>query len=322
VCPGPAAIANAVEARLGAHVLVPASSQNLAVEAYIEAHPPVGYRVIVAMSDADGNVIGRRELTSSEPDCSAITASAQLAIALMIDPEAHVNAAPSEPAPAVSATVAPPRAPPPNLQIAPRRPVFEGPPPSVQYVPSLPRPVSAWSVAVEGSANFTIGLLPGLATGARVQARLPMYDGSFALVAGANYYWPKTLHSIVEPEGAVATLVFQAAFVNLAGCVLSDAGRAVLGMMACFGADLGSMSVRTTGLDVSTGGAGAIADLEARARVMVRPARGFLVFAGGALRMALSREHFDVVNSELRSNSAFFRPFIGGDLEIGIGYEF
>lgn len=328
-CPGPAAVANAVESRLGARVLVPSSSPDLAVEAYVEPSPPIGYRVVLAVSDPEGHVIGHRELTSTEVDCTPIAESAELAIALMIDPEAHASApsalSPVEPraGTALPATslVAPASTMPPESRVAPP-PVALASPPRAEPADQKPVRESPWSGAVEGSVSFMVGLLPDVAPGVHVAARMPLYEGLFALAAGASYYPKKTQRTALPADGSVATNEFQAASVDLRGCFQPEAGKALVSGTACLGVDVGSMSVRTSGLDISTGGTSWIVDIDMRARVMFRPIRGWLIFVGGALRLALNRDELQVADAAGNGIKVTSRSVVGGEPEIGMGYEF
>jgi hypothetical protein len=327
-CPGPSAVANAVETRLGAHVLAPASAPDLAVEAYVEPAPPVGYHVVVAVSDPQGRVIGRRELSSADADCAAAAESAELAIALMIDPEAHASAPVALPrmagsAPTTSsmpAVVAPPASP---VLLPPQPPLVLSPPPEPEdRGHSTPPRRFAWSAAVQASAAFTAGLLPGVAPGVRFAARMPIYDDRLALSAGASYYPEKRQEIQLSAAGPRVASTFQAVAVHIGACVLPDGGRARMGVIGCLGTDLGSMAIRTNGIDTTTGATGWIVDLDVRAHFVLRPLRGVLLFVGGALRLALSRERFEVVDSSGAPNPVFSRHLVGAEPEIGAGYEF
>jgi hypothetical protein len=323
-CPGPAVIARGVESRIGRHVLATSAASELAVEASIGPAQPTGFRVAIRMSDAEGRTIGKRDLSSAELDCAVAAASAELVIALMIDPDAKLVAPPdiALPAPVAEAPVAF------TPQPAPIAPA--PPPPTVITVP-VPVPardagpqrvadVSPWAAAVDASAALVWGVLPGAAPAVRVTGRLPALDGRFAVGIGGSYYPEKAQTVTVDEPGDVTNRI-SAAGVDVLGCFLPDGGQNRVGATFCLGAEIGSMRVKTTGADQSTGGTGWMVDVEGRARLDLRLSP-LVLFAGAAVRLAANRDHFEVRNAAGRREDVYFRPLVGGGPEVGAGYEF
>jgi hypothetical protein len=103
-CPDAATVEAEVAARLGDNPFGRAPTQF--IEAAIDRRNDA-FEVSIAMRGPDGKRIGNRSLTSNAPDCRSIATAAALTIAILIDPEALVRAAPPPPVP-------PPPPPPPR----------------------------------------------------------------------------------------------------------------------------------------------------------------------------------------------------------------
>jgi hypothetical protein len=70
-CIGTRALAEAVEKRLGRSVFVSAAKADISVEGMVE-RKDAPWRAIVTVADADGNILGTRELTSEEEACASL----------------------------------------------------------------------------------------------------------------------------------------------------------------------------------------------------------------------------------------------------------
>ncbi|HJL18642.1 MAG TPA: hypothetical protein RMH99_23475 [Sandaracinaceae bacterium LLY-WYZ-13_1] len=129
-CPAEPALAADVERRLGYDPFRPPFGQSLeGVVARAEGR----WTVTLLNRDADGALLGRRELSSEQPACAALGDAVALAIALAIDPEAAMRAptpATPDPSPAPGAAdeapadeapddpPAPPAAPPDRVRLS------------------------------------------------------------------------------------------------------------------------------------------------------------------------------------------------------------
>lgn len=82
-------LARKVEELLGRPVFVSAVESELSIEGFVKGLPnSSGWKARVMVSDARGTVLGTREVSTQEPDCSALDDLLVLVIALSIDPEA------------------------------------------------------------------------------------------------------------------------------------------------------------------------------------------------------------------------------------------
>ena len=79
-------LARAVEQRLGRSVFVSASEAELSVEGRVEKKK-TGWHAHVELRDANGELLGKRDLDTSAPSCDALTPPLALALAVMIDPD-------------------------------------------------------------------------------------------------------------------------------------------------------------------------------------------------------------------------------------------
>ena len=95
-CPGRAELAAEVARRLGYDPFQPAFGQSL--EGVVERTSD-RWQVVLYARDAEGVMVGRRELDSEEQGCAALGDAVALAMALAIDPEAALRAPASEPEP-------------------------------------------------------------------------------------------------------------------------------------------------------------------------------------------------------------------------------
>jgi hypothetical protein len=82
-------LARAVEQRLGRSVFVSASEAELSVEGRVEKKK--NWRAHVEVRDAQGKLLGKRDLESTAASCDSLTAPLALALAVMIDPDAALG---------------------------------------------------------------------------------------------------------------------------------------------------------------------------------------------------------------------------------------
>jgi hypothetical protein len=82
-------LARAVEQRLGRSVFVSASEAELSVEGRVEKKK--SWRAHVEVRDAQGKLLGKRDLESTAASCDSLTAPLALVLAVMIDPDAALG---------------------------------------------------------------------------------------------------------------------------------------------------------------------------------------------------------------------------------------
>jgi hypothetical protein len=154
-CLGTRALAEAVEARLGRQVFVSAARAEVAIEGQIERGPAGAWRASIALAGEGGRVLGTRELLREAASCRELDEQLVLVIAVMIDPDAALHAAPvllAAPAPTAPAPIAPRELPPLSLAAPPR-----------------PEPFRA---GLHLGAVFALGLLPRPGVGLALRGRL------------------------------------------------------------------------------------------------------------------------------------------------------
>ena len=84
-CIGEAALARAVERRVGRPVFVPAAGASLVIDGFAERDQARGaWRATLSLSVAGGAVLGRRALSIAAPGCGPLGDMVVLTIALMI----------------------------------------------------------------------------------------------------------------------------------------------------------------------------------------------------------------------------------------------
>ncbi|HZL18602.1 MAG TPA: hypothetical protein VFG23_12745, partial [Polyangia bacterium] len=103
-CPDAGFIEAQVAARLGDAPFRRPPTQF--VEALV-TRPAQTLLVAIAMRGADGALLGSRTLTSAADDCRSVANAAALTIAILIDPDALLRAAPPAPAPKPLAVTTP-----------------------------------------------------------------------------------------------------------------------------------------------------------------------------------------------------------------------
>jgi hypothetical protein len=158
-CIEKAALASAVETRLGRRVFDVRRPPDLDVKVRLGRPRPNEWRAELVLLDLNGNELGRRELVTKARDCSALDASIALVLALLVD--APPNLPPPEPA-AESDSPAPPAEPAP----APPQPPRPAAPlvlPSDTFAPREPG-----RVALSVSAATVVGVAPRPLFGAAV----------------------------------------------------------------------------------------------------------------------------------------------------------
>jgi hypothetical protein len=274
-CPDASDVERGVELRLGRAALVPKERAELVVEAVAERTQSGGFRVQIALLRAD-EVIGRRVLEGTEPECLTIADKAVLAIALMIDPDAAL-APPLE--------TAPPPGPPerePQASTKSNAIVDRPPPPTAQPLPSR----TPWQGDVELAAGVASGLVPGLAPAVFLRGRL--FPPAFPLgveIEGALF--PEQTQYETPARGAHFSLIY-------GGLSLCSRPPRALRLTAsfCGGADMGSVLGEGFGFDEDQDFQESFLALGVRGRLWVRPVSGVAIVMGPDLTIPLKRDYF------------------------------
>lgn len=196
-CASGAALSRLLEQVLGAHS-TPGGSTPVLLEGVARVAPaPLRFAVRVAVRDAQSNeILGERELTTAEEQCSTLTPALLLVLAMSVDPSAGREGLPANVAeelkrtrdedvdvwPASPTTKAPQPAP--VTPAAPR--AAEAPtarkPPVATAAPGAPE--SREELQIFAAFAASTGVLPALAPGAGLGVGVPLRRGfslSFAL---------------------------------------------------------------------------------------------------------------------------------------------
>jgi hypothetical protein len=227
-CPSEADLARAVEARLHRQPFSDAATKT--IEGNV-THADDVWRAELRVRDANGIVIGSRNLETTGADCAALEAAATLAIVLTIDPNAPLVEAATVPAttpssrPGASPSAVPSAAPTPR----------QAPAPTVAATTVAPEPCRPCRqpeprVAVSLSAVSAFGLLPKTAFGVELAGHLGF--GQAKLVVGL-----RLLPGANTDDGHLGIGLGTG---SAAGCVGWRIGRGRLSL--CAGAEAGFIS--------------------------------------------------------------------------------
>lgn len=287
-CGGAAAIAEAVEKRLGRAALVSPSQADFSIEGRAERNGG-GFRAVLVLRDHAGAPIGTRELESNVADCSELREDVALAVALMIEPDAVLHPAPP-----------PPPAP--------------SPPPTVLVerveVPVAVEPPAAWQV--EPAVSFAIGsgFLPSTSVGVLVSTKLV-----------PPKFWPVELYGglwgaqSAEAQGR-ASVRFSSTFGGIGVCPLHARGES-LSFQLCAVSQVDVISGEPTGFATSQGGSLPTVHLGVDAHLSLIVVRGVGLRLGGRLVAALLRGEV-VFDDADGTQSLFEAPMLAATADLGL----
>jgi hypothetical protein len=296
-CPDEFEIARAIEARLWPGALVAVAEATLVVEASIRAEHGGGYHVEIVLTRGS-TVVGRRELTSTDPSCVPIAEQAALVIALTIDPEASLLP-PGRDAPAAT----PPPTPPP----APQTAAPKAPPPLREATPPHAVP-KAWSGDLELATGVVAGIVPELTPGLFLRGRVRPPDLPLALELQAAYF-PATDVELTDDRGADFTTFFM----GTAACTRADRASRVH-WSVCGGVDLAATTGTGYGFDREPRFWSWTLLLSTRGRLGFRATRGLSLALGPDLMLPFGRDRFVAVTPE--GTEELFRMEM-----LGVGFE-
>ncbi|WP_044986457.1 hypothetical protein [Sorangium cellulosum] len=306
-CVAARALAQAVEARLGRAALVSAARADLTIEGRVEPGASGGWRAVIAVADADGALLGTREIATASPRCGAIDGELALAIALMIDPSASLSpGAPPPPAVPAPPPAQPPAPAPSQPQVIVQRILIPVPPPA-------PPPPAPWRVEIGAGPLFGLGLLPSPGVAAALRARLTP-PGSWSFEVGGAVWFPNE-----ATTGASSTrFSWGEGFVSACPVSLGSATR----LSACAGARLGALRVGGLGFGVDRADerltAGGALDVRLTRRLV-----GPLTAGGGlGLIVPLVRDTFFYVDAQGRDREIFQMAPLAGTADVLLGVDF
>ncbi len=270
-CIGTAALARAVEARLGKGGLASASRAEVSIEGRIAPmEDPVGWQVALTVADDSGKVLGTRALVRQTSDCRSMDEDVILTVALLIDPDAALTPPPNKAPPPDTTAPAPSKAPVPAApRSTPPLPVSSSSP-----APNLPR--KAWNAAFLGGPSLSFGALPNVGVGLQIRALVTPVP-VFAFQIGGSVWAPQT-----ASFGATGGQFFLATGA-LSACPITGVVRG-LRYAACAGAEAGLLHAGGVGFPVQLQRDNPIVNGVLEARVV----RAFAGPLAGSLGLGLS----------------------------------
>jgi hypothetical protein len=238
-CVSPAALGAMLEEVLGDSRKVAPGKQRRLEGTVAPAGTALGFQATIRVLDAQGELIGERQLATPHAKCSTLTQPVLLVLTMSIDPEAALKPLPveveaeplKEPAPAAPVrTPLPPevaRRPP---EAGPQRPAARG----EQPVPPAEKPEAGWSVLAGVSA--ALGLAPDPRPGMGLDGRLRLVRAWSASLS-ALAWLPSTV-PVAGPRALADGVDFSAMQLALSTC-FDFLGKGRVRAGSCAGGVLG-----------------------------------------------------------------------------------
>jgi hypothetical protein len=286
-------LARDVEARLRRTVFVSASSADVSVEGRIEPKPPGGWHATISVRDDKGALLGTRNLESPAASCAEMREELAFVIAVMIDPDA---------------ALAPKPAPVPLPAPAPAPAPVPAPAPAPAPVPApAPPERSRWRLDTGTSVSGSLGLLPEVSFGARVDALLT--PPRFIPLEGYGIVWPHDA-PVASSNGPTYWLVL------LGGglCPLTLLGERLL-LYACGSGIVGLLSA-TAPTSAKPAGQTPVLAAELEGRVSLRLGGPFVARAGLAFIVPILREDSGTTADPYKIS------VVAGTVDAGLGLFF
>lgn len=240
-CIATQALARAVEERLQrpGKVFVSAAQADVSVEGRIEKKKPQGWRSVITIRDAKGQLLGTRELERPDASCESMTEPLTFVIAVMIDPEAAMRKPePTPPAPEPTPRPEPKPEPEPAVvttTTTSTSTTADKPP----APPATTKPKEPWRMEGGADALVAFGMLPGVAPGGGVYGIL-FPPGIPVGFRGFGAVFPSVLGlNTADKDGASASFDM----LWLGGSVCPTA-RGRVNWMVCLGGLLGATRPR------------------------------------------------------------------------------
>jgi hypothetical protein len=339
-CVSSQVLARMLEQVVGPVLRQPADA-NVAIEGVVRRIEGGGFRVGIRVTNAEGAILGERELANAAPLCSALTPSLLLVLAIIIDPDAAQRALPSTvvsqlskdaEAEATAQRQQPPIAPSVDNQPAPsppkeaapvsRRPPNQRPPAlGHELTPQAARPLepagsSSWRFEPFAALLVGTGILPGAHAGPLLGAGLTRPEiGSFSV---SGIYWFPTSVDIDSPRALDGDVRFHAIQAIITACrSVIDAGA--LTLEGCLGTVAGLRWIDAEPLSSRNDPASALfgALLASQLRLTL-PAELF-VFTGIASAALVPHERFTYEDFEGHEHLIFEAQRISGWASLGVG---
>lgn len=303
-CIGPRELAEAVERRLGRPVFVSAARADVTVEGRVErVEDPAGWRAVIVLSDADGEVLGEREIAAEGEDCAALVDPLVLVVAVMIDPDAALGAreetSEQQADEADEAAEQPP--PEPVVREVVRTERVEVP---------VEREAPGWHVELDGGAGIALGALPGVAP----------------LAVGSVYVEPPSFPGLELELGLLPWATAQAQDGGEATFAMGYAGLLVcpvrwapttLSLGGCAGVHVGATRAEGGGIDGSPDERVTV-EVVARARLAWQVTTWLSLLARPTVVVPVRREPWRWQTAG--GDEALFEPWVvGARVDVGVG---
>jgi hypothetical protein len=293
-------LAQAVEKRLARKVFVSASEADVSVEGHVEGKPGK-WRAVITIREADGKLLGTRELDSAESECSALNEPLVFVVSVLIDPDAETREPVEEPAKPPPVT---PTAPPPRVVVRTER----------VLVPVEKKP-DPWFVEAGLGGAIGLGLLPGTAFGVTTSAVLepPAFWGIF--VTGS--YWFQ--RSVTAQNGAKSDVSLAHAGAGLCP-IYWGADR--VSYRLCAGFLIGSLQSKGVGFDTEKSDEKLSAHVLVPNRLGLRLGGPLALTAGVSLFVPLVRTELTYRTSDGVSHSLYDPSPVAGAVDLGVALFF
>jgi hypothetical protein len=259
-----------------------------------------GYRAELRTFDAQGKLLGSREVLSEEASCARLSETVAVVLAVMLDPEAALAA---------------PAAVDPTPPVKDPAPVCEAPPPPA---PPPPPPKARPARDVSAFTRMAYGHLPAAIWGLGAALELPFKRFGGARVEGVGFL-QRELDLDANPQVGAHLRVLYA---GLQYCPLFEPyGRTRFSL--CSGAEGGVIQSRSVGLGArGRDSVSPLINATASARLAVRLAGTFSFYAGAGLSVPLTRTLFEAPLQGGQKAELFEQGALAGEVDLGLGSRF
>ena len=303
-------LATRVEKRVSGLSFVPAAEAEINVEGSI-ARTAAGWAATLVISDAGGQVLGRRELASNTSDCRSIDDALVLVIALALDPNQEFVSLPDgfageiDPGEALLSEL---RAQPPQ-RAAPAVAAAQPSPPSAAPAPQASE--SGLSFEIGAELRAIVGLVPQIGVGATAHGRIVLVPADWAFELRIGGVLPRA----AEPEGGgvVEIGALQAA--------LGVCSPAFSSFRGCAGVAPGALTLDAQQLSAAHDTLRPIVNLYAAIELAYRFGTAGLVARLGA-EVPLIRDQIQVLDPDGHAKPAYKPAAVAGSLELGAFVHF
>jgi hypothetical protein len=311
-CADGLALSRAVDAKLGRAVFTAPSAAMLVVEGRTERDAE-GYRAVVHLVDEAGNELGSREVRSSQSDCKELSEAVAVVLAVMVDPDGALAAAPVV-TPATPAEAPAPVPPPAPVVTKEREPVS---PPRGPACPIVAPPVRPEADAA-AFARVSLGQLPRPAIGAGLSFELSFPGWGGARLEAAGFRDQARELDALPGAGARLRMIYA----GLGLCPLYASNRRMR-FSGCVGAQAGVLQSRSYGLDTGArDSTDVIVTGEGAGRYSLRLGKGVALYVGASLLVPIVRPLYEARRADGTKETLFEPNAIAGAFDLGIGSHF